>query len=96
MEKARVAESGIVDGDRGEVKYDVPAGYVDLYGGGWLGLFVLNGITSIKHDSIFRPYEPTKHQMSSTLPIARSCSTTAYGVSTIWPFCICIVVPLRA
>ena len=29
MEMARVAESGIVDGDRGEVKYDVPAGYVD-------------------------------------------------------------------
>jgi hypothetical protein len=29
MEKARVAESGIMDGDRGEMKYDVLAGYVD-------------------------------------------------------------------
>lgn len=29
MKKARVTESGIEDGDRGEAKYDVPAGYVD-------------------------------------------------------------------
>ena len=40
MEKARIAESGIVDGDRSEIEYDVPARYVDLYGDGWLGLFV--------------------------------------------------------
>lgn len=39
--------------------------------------------------------KPTADQISSTLPIARSCSTTAYGVSTICPFCICIVVPLK-
>jgi hypothetical protein len=31
MEKARVAESGIVDGDPGGVKYDVPPGYVDWW-----------------------------------------------------------------
>jgi len=43
MEKARMAESGIVDGDRSEVKYDVPAGYVDIYGG-LARTFVLNGI----------------------------------------------------
>jgi hypothetical protein len=44
MEKDRVTESGIVNVDRREVKYDVPTGYVDQYGGGWLGLFVLDGI----------------------------------------------------
>jgi hypothetical protein len=41
MEGARVAESGIVGEDRGEVEYDVRTGYVDQCGGGWLGLFVL-------------------------------------------------------
>jgi hypothetical protein len=37
-----VAESGIMDGDRSKV--DVPDGFVDSCGGGWLELFVLNGI----------------------------------------------------
>ena len=30
MEQARVAESGIVDGDRSEVKYDISARYVQM------------------------------------------------------------------
>lgn len=57
--------------------------------------------TKIRQGSISRLYgpdparvKPTEDQISSTLPIARSCSTTAYGVSTICSFCICIVVPL--